>query len=127
MERSFSKRFIEIPIRMYKSDDLEEHYKKKEDPQLYGDFEEDIDYVIGFARVLPYDILEWHDCFSRPRTVEEVREKGFDSTRIKTRSGEVYDCVWNRAKFEKKLDIFIQELETEFQKENPQTEEDLIV
>ena len=113
MSRTFSKRFFQIPIRMYKADDVEEHFKRKEDPALYGEEDDDIEYVIGHAKILPYDILEWFDCFSRPRTLEEVRESGFDSTRIKTKSGEIYDCVWSRAKFEKNLDAFVSEMEEE--------------
>ena len=105
MERKYSERYMKFPIRMYRSEDVE----RGEEFNI-----EDIEYAIGYVRICPYDIIEWFQCFSRPRTIEDVKREGFDSTRFKTKSGEFYDCTWDVKKFEERIDRWIEQFEKEF-------------
>lgn len=108
MDRKYSDRYMKFPIRLYKSSDLE-------DGDSLGI--DDVDYAIGYARVCPYEIMEWYQSFSRPRTIEDVRAEGFDSTTFKTKSGEFYNCTWRTDKFEAKIDDWVAKFEEENRKE----------
>ncbi len=116
MDRKYSDRFMKFPIRMYKSSDLEESDNMGV---------EDVDYVIGYARVCPYEILEWYQSFSRPRTIEDVRAEGFDCTQFKTKSGEFYNCTWDIQKFESRMDAWVEKFEKEIAKADKEWATDL--
>lgn len=118
--RKFTDRYMKVPIRMYKADDVEDHINKRE---LIGVGDDDIDYAVGYVKIFPYDILEWHDSFSRPRTIEEVKTEGFDSTRLEMRSGNSYDCMWARREFESRANDFVAKYEEDMDKDS----EELII
>lgn len=105
----FSERYFEIPIRMYQADEIERLTEEKRIAGSTGPI--DPDYVIGTVNICPYDIMEWYDAFSRPRTLDDVRDGGFDCTRLIMKSGEYYDCVWSKKKFEARVNKFIEKIE----------------
>ena len=123
MDRSFSERTMKFPIRLYKSDDIEEHDRRVENLGLE---EEEIEYAVGYVRVCPYDIIEWYTCFSRPRSIQDVKRNGFDSTRFKTKSGEFYDCVWEAKEFEARCDQWVMKFEREVEESMAAQEEEKI-
>jgi hypothetical protein len=107
MDRKYSDRYMKFPIKMYKSADLEQSETLGTD---------DVEGAVGYARICPYDIVEWYQSFSRPRTIEDVKEEGFDCTQFKTRSGEFYNCIWETKKFEERIDAWVEKFEKEIDK-----------
>lgn len=93
-----SETFLKIPIRLYNLD--------PSDPDF------DIaDYVIGYEKRDIYSIKGWGDGFSDVRSLDSVRENGYDSTRIDFLDGEMIICSLSREKFEQRYDEQMENLE----------------
>lgn len=110
----FTDKFFAFPIRI-----VDKRSKFQDDPLLAGEAE----WVSGMLRV-PADMLDyatWNDHYTSTRTIDEVREDGFDCTMVFIPEyGEVI-CNWPRKKFEEKLNEFIAKQPL------PEKEEDLVV
>lgn len=113
--RKYSDRYFKIPVKICKLDDVEQFLKDKELGAVEED--EDVDFAIGYVRLDPFGIVDWFDSFSPSRSISDVRKNGFDCTRIISKSGEVYDCMWDRTRFEDRLNKFVEGLETELEEE----------
>lgn len=100
-------KFFLFPIKVYN-----ESFKDDEP--------EDTDWVLGYAR-LPlgelYDIT-WFDCYTKGKEVADVSKKGPDLTQIYSERFGRYICLWDRKKFESKLNDYIEKLEKQIQDEN---------
>lgn len=90
----YTDRFFSFPIRIY-------------DGKTIQDIEEggEGDWIVGVVR-MPFEDMRyscWYDGFSRDKGVEEVSEKGFDATIVSNKMHGQFNCIWNRKRFEEKL------------------------
>lgn len=102
----FSSRYFAFPTTVYLSDDVSRTNELEEMGVTAVP-----EGASGVARCLPEDILTWYDSFSRPRTIEDVKQNGFDITHIVLKGGEQFQCNWDRKTFEKRLDAHVQKVE----------------
>lgn len=95
-----------FPIRVYDGFQVRKSMRKEE--ALIDDLEAPIedDWITGIARIPISEIQAWFDYFTPGRKVSDVSETGFDSTVVMTNSLGDFVCMWDRKKFENKLDDF---------------------
>lgn len=74
---------------------------------------EDVDWVMGWARVPAESIVGWLDHFEEGTPVKQVSEKGFEMTMVITDKMGNFECVWDRNKFEQKLNEFVDNIALE--------------
>lgn len=89
----YTDRFFSFPIRIYDGKTLDENN------------EGEGDWIVGVVRI-PFDDMRyscWYDGFSRDKNVEEVNKEGFDTTIVSNKMHGQFNCIWNRKKFEEKL------------------------
>lgn len=112
MNNKFTDKFFAFPVKVFEKDKFED------DPMLNKQAK---DWVPGILRV-PADCWEyatWSDHYSEGRTMDEIREEGFDCTSVYIPEyGEVI-CTWPRKKFEEKLNAFMEK--------QPAKEDNLVV
>lgn len=81
----------------------------------YGE-KEKVEYVLGTAS-LPFDQIvnaAWHETYMSHRSVDNVKEKGCDSTMILTPSMGDYMCSWKVEKFEVEYQNYMMMMENFF-------------
>lgn len=101
----FTERFFAFPIKIYDSSSLKQGQLFEEDPNVIIEG----DWISGIARVglLELENMSWQDGYSSGRSIDEVREEGFDTTVIYFETHGEYVCTWPRKKFEEKLNDFV--------------------
>jgi len=90
----YTEKFFSFPIRIYDSKSL---------PDIDDGGEGD--WIVGVVR-MPFEDMRyscWYDGFSRSKEVDEVSKEGFDATIVSNKMHGQFNCVWNRKKFEEKL------------------------
>lgn len=123
----YTERFFKFPIRLYLTKDVQERYELEEklNIELSSD-DDDLDYVIGWEHVDPDEIFGYGSVFSRNRTLEEVKEKGFDCTIVYLRNGKEIASSWSPKKFAEKLDSFYEQYEDFLRKEMQDRIEEMV-
>ena len=104
MRDKFTDQFFAFPIKIYDGASL----KQVEDMEE-ANIHMEVDWISGTVKVPYKDLgdMTWQDGYSNGRSVEEVREEGFDLTVVYLdRYGE-FTCTWPRKKFEEKLNDFV--------------------
>lgn len=102
----FTDKFFSFPIKIYDSQSLRRAEEMEE-----ANIHMDPDWISGWTKVSYKDLLEgftWQDGYSNGRTIEEVKEEGFDLTIVYIERYGEYTCTWNRKKFEEKLNDFME-------------------
>lgn len=89
---------------------------------------EDSDWVLGYARIPLnelYDIT-WFDCYTKGKDVAEVSKKGPDLTQIYSERFGRYICLWDRKKFESKINDYMEKLEKQITDEENKKEDESV-
>lgn len=119
----FTDSFFSFPIRIYDGDSMEKHLRVSE--MLEQNIEPE--WVVGIMKVPAQwfvdDKINWVDSYSRGRGVEDVEREGFDTTHVDI-DGSLYCCVWERRKFEDKLNEFMERYSSKILKEIKEQEID---
>lgn len=103
----FTDSFFAFPIRIYDKESMEGFMKVQE---LISQNAEP-DWIVGIMKVPAQwfvdDMVSWLDGYSRGRSLADVNNEGFDITQVDV-EGDIYTCVWERRKFEDKLNEFME-------------------
>lgn len=111
----YTDRFFLFPIKVYDTTlSNDKLYDLGVNPESQKD---EVDWVEGYCR-LPYGVLNdtrlyWYEGYSRDRTPEEVAKEGSDLTIVITKDHGEFVCTWDRLKFERKLNEFMENNESE--------------
>lgn len=103
----YTERFFSFPVRIYDryTAELAESLEKTKNTPMEGDW------AAGWAKV-PFDeISSWSDYYDSVQGVQGVKDKGFEFTLIFTWNMGAYICIWEKEKFEKKLDEYVEKYE----------------
>lgn len=101
----FTDEFFEFPVKVYDSFSL----RKVEEEEDSMNLRLDMDWVSGKAKVHVHDLLKgfyYQESFSG-KTVEEVKEEGFDYTSVFVTEYGEFICTWPIRKFEAKINDFM--------------------
>lgn len=112
----YTDNFIKIPIRIYDRFSVEraENEEKTTNTPMDGDW------IMGSLSLKPQDIDWYSDYYDSTQGVAGVREEGFHNTLIITLKGDYFICMWNKAKFEDKLNSFVKKFSETLKKESEQ-------
>lgn len=103
----YTDRFFEFPIRVYDRFTAE----KAEKEEKINDVPLEGDWAAGKARI-PYDqISAWTDYFDSTQGVNGVRENGFKFTMVLTYADGAFICIWEKTKFEERLNAYAEKYE----------------
>jgi hypothetical protein len=88
------------------------------------DLDKSDDWVLGYARMPINELYEitWFDCFSKGKDMADLVKKGSDLTRVCSERFGHYICLWDRKKFEQKLNDYMEKLEVDLSKSPPNEE-----
>jgi hypothetical protein len=107
MTNRFTDTFFAFPIKIFDGDSIERHMKVAE----LLDQHIEPEWVIGTVKVPAQwfvdDKVCWNDGYTKGRSLSDVEREGFDNTQVDV-DGAVYCCVWERRKFEEKLNEFME-------------------
>lgn len=101
----FTDKFFAFPIKIYDGASLSQAMEAEETLNMRLE----ADWISGVCRVPAADMetVIYQDGYSNGRTIEQVKEEGFDLTVVYLdRYGE-FICTWGRKKFEEKLNEFM--------------------
>ena len=103
MNMRHTDKFFIFPIKCYN-----ENYN--EDPDAT-----DAEWILGYARLPLAECYEitWHDTFTAGKDLAELAKKGGDLTKIVSERYGTYISLWDRKKFEKKIDEYMEKIEGE--------------
>lgn len=114
----YTDKFFKFPVKLFLSKDLE---SKSELEERLGielrDEDKEPEYVVGWESIEVDDICGYGTIFSRNRTIEQVRDEGFDCTIVYLRYGKEVGCSWAPKKFEEKLNAFYETLQEQEKEE----------
>lgn len=114
----YSEKFFKFPVKLYLTKDVEERDELETRLGVELKVEkEDLEYVVGWESVDVEDICGYGTIFSRNRTLEQVREEGFDCTLVYLKYGKEIGCSWSPKKFEEKLNQFYEKVQAERMKQ----------
>lgn len=82
------------------------------------DIDYDKEWVLGYARLPLNELYEltWFDCFSKGKEMADLVKKGPDLTQVYSERFGRYICLWDRKKFEQKLNDYMEKLEIDLTK-----------
>jgi|SRR5579885_3355627 len=116
----YTDKFFTFPIKIYDSRSLKTA-EQMEDANIHMDPE----WISGWTRVHYKDLLQgftWQDGYSNGRSVDEVREEGFDLTIVYIEAYGEYTCTWDRKTFENKLNAFMTKHQDQIEEQEQETE-----
>lgn len=113
VKHNFTKSWFKFPITLYIEKELHNNSRMMEELGLENLNLDEPEGAVGLVECHPEDILYIHDSFSRPRTIDDVKANGFDNTCVIMRSGEIFNCVWDRKTFKEKLNAHVEKAEEE--------------
>lgn len=117
----YTDRFFKFPVKLYLTKDIDQRSDleaklgielKREDNEL--------DYIIGWESIDIDDICGFGTIFSRNKSLEDVRNDGFDCTVVYLKYGKEIGCSWSPKKFEEKLNQFSEKIEEYKREQNKQ-------
>jgi len=103
----YTERFFEFPIRIYDRFTAE----KAETIEKMKDIPQEGDWAAGKIKIPHNEITTWCDYFDSTQGVDGVREEGFKYTLVSTEHEGCCICVWEKRKFEQKLDEYVTKYE----------------
>lgn len=103
----YTERFFEFPIRIYDRFTAE----KAETIEKMKDIPQEGDWAAGKIKIPHNEITTWCDYFDSTQGVDGVREEGFKYTLVSTEHEGCCICVWDKKKFEDKLNIHVDRYE----------------
>ena len=92
-----SEKRFRFPIRIYDTGDLEKE-------EAVGDQLPSTRYHSTYIRIPWDEIHAWHESYTRPYDIDDVKERGFNATHVITRTLGEYMCLWKVDRFEKEYD-----------------------
>jgi len=124
----YSEKFFKFPVKLYLTKDVEERdeLETRLGIELKAESKEDLEYVVGWESVDIEDICGFGTIFSRNKTLEQVREEGFDCTLVYMKYGKEIGCSWPPKKFEEKLNNFYEKLQDERVKQAQETLNEMV-
>ena len=127
----YSEQFFKFPIKIYSDKDWKkiEQIEKTEDSTGtdMSHMKEEPDAAKGWRYIMIEDILSVSCTFSYFRNINDVKEEGFDLTKVDTRYGLTYVSIWPPEKFIAKMDEFINSMKDKSEEENKKRVEDNIM
>jgi hypothetical protein len=103
-----SETLFHFPVRIYDSYAVQRAQQHALDKDLET---VELEYVVGECSVPYGEIIGFHDHFKHGRRVENIAEKGFDSTKVMTRNLGDYVCSWRRERFMEEFDRYMQKMD----------------